>query len=84
MILVHFQANHSTVIQGFAPTTDANEAEVDWFYEGLQDLLELTPKIKIKIKDVLFIVGGWNAKVESQEIPVVSLTLEYKMKKSKG
>ena len=49
------------------PTSDAEEAEVEWFYEDLQDLLELTPK-----KDVLFIIGDWNAKVGSQEIPGVT------------
>ena len=49
------------------PTSKAKEAEVHWFYEDLQDLLELTPK-----KDVLFIIGDWNAKVESQEIPGVT------------
>ena len=52
-----------TVIQVYAPTTNAKEAEVEWLYEGLQDLLELTPK-----KYVLFIIGNWNAKVGSQEI----------------
>ena len=56
-----------TIIQIYAPTTDAEEAEVDQFYEDLQDLLELTPK-----KDVFFIIGDWNAKVESQEIPGVT------------
>ena len=56
-----------TVIQVYAPTSNAEEAEVEWFYEDLQDLLELTPK-----KDVLFIIGDWNAKVESQEISGVS------------
>ena len=55
-----------TVIQVYAPTTNAREAEVEWFYDDLQDLLELTPK-----KDVLFIIGDWNAKVGSQEIPGV-------------
>ena len=50
------------VIQVYAPTSNAGEAEVEWFYEDLQDLLELTPK-----KDVLFIIGDWNAKVGSQE-----------------
>ena len=55
---------HST--QAYAPTTNAEEAEVEWFYEYLQDLLELTPK-----KDVLFIIGDWNAKVGSQETPGV-------------
>ena len=56
-----------TVIQVCAPTSNAEEAEVEWFYEDLQDLLELTPK-----KDVLFIIGDWNAKVGSQEIPGVT------------
>ena len=69
MILVRFQGKsfNITVIQVYAPTTDAEEAEVDWFYENLQDLLELTPK-----KDVLFIIGDRNAKVRSQEIPEVT------------
>ena len=63
------KANHSVsqVIQVCAPTTNAKEAEVEWFCEDLQDLLELTPK-----KDVLFIIGGWNANVESQELPGVT------------
>ena len=56
-----------TVIQVYAPTINAEEAEVERFYEDLQDLLELTPK-----KDVLIIIGGWNAKVGSQEIPGVT------------
>ena len=56
-----------TVIQVYAPTTNAEEAEVEYFYDDLQGLLELTPK-----KDVLFIIGDWNAKVESQEIPGVT------------
>ena len=55
------------VNQVYAPNTKAKEAEVEWFYEDLQDLLELTPK-----KDVLFIIGDWNAKVGSQEIPGVT------------
>ena len=61
MILVHFKGKpfNITVIQVYAPTSNAEEAEVEWFYEDLQDLLELTPK-----KDVLFIIGDWNAKVE--------------------
>ena len=69
MILVHFQDKlfNITVTQVYAPTTDAEEAEVDQFNEELEDLLELTPK-----KDVLFIVGDWNAKVGSQEIPGVT------------
>ena len=56
-----------TVIQVCAPTSNAEEAEVEWFCEDLQDLLELTPK-----RDVLFIIGDWNAKVGSQEIPGVT------------
>ncbi|MFX8672421.1 hypothetical protein ABTM23_19315, partial [Acinetobacter baumannii] len=62
-------------------TINAEEAEVEQFYEDLQDLLELTPK-----KDVLFIIGDWNAKVGSQETPGVtgSLALEYRMKQGKG
>ena len=69
MISVHFQGKpfNITVIQVYAPTSNAEEAEVEWFYEDLQDLLELTPK-----KDVLFIIGDWNAKVENQEIPGVT------------
>ena len=55
------------VIQAYAPTSNAEEAEVEWLYEDLQDLLELTPK-----KDVLFIIGDWNAKVGSQETPEVT------------
>ena len=53
-----------TVVQVYAPTSNAEDAEVEWFYEDLQDLSELTHK-----KDVLFIIGDWNAKVGSQEIP---------------
>ena len=69
MISVHFQGKpfNITVIQVYAPTSNAEEAEVEWFYEDLQDLLDLTPQ-----KDVLFIIGDWNAKVESQEIPGVT------------
>ena len=69
MISVRFQSKpfSITVIQVYAPTSNAEEAEVEWFYEDLQDLLELTPK-----KDVLFIIGDWNAKVGSQEIPRVT------------
>ena len=64
------KANHSisiTVIQVYAPTSNAEEAEVEQFYEDLQDLLELTPE-----KDVLFIIGDWNAKIGSQEIPGIT------------
>ena len=69
------------VIQVYAPTSNAEEAEVEWFYEDLQDLLELKPK-----KDVLFIIGDWNAKERSQETPGVTgkLVLEYRMKQDKG
>ena len=65
MISVHFQGKpfNIPVIQVYAPTSNAEEAEVERFFEDLQDLLELTPK-----KDVLFIIGDWNAKVGSQEI----------------
>ena len=65
MISVRFQGKpfNITIIQVYAPTTNAKEAEVEWFYEDLQDLLELTPK-----KDILFILGDQNAKVGSQEI----------------
>ena len=68
MISVHFQGKpfNITVIQVYALTSNAEEAEVEHFYEELQDLLELTPK-----KDVLFIIGDWNAKVGSQETPGV-------------
>ena len=55
------------VMQVYAPISNAEEAEVEWFYEDLQDLLELTPK-----KDVLFIIGDWNTKVGSQETPGVT------------
>ena len=69
MISVHFQGKpfNIMVIQAYAPTRNTEEAEVKWFYEDLQDLLELTPK-----KDVLFIIAGRNAKVASQEIPGVT------------
>ena len=69
MISIHFQDKsfNITVIQVYAQTNNAEEADVEQFYEDLQDLLELTPK-----KDVLFIIGDWNAKVGSQEIPGVT------------
>ena len=82
MISVCFQGKsfNITVIQIRAPTTKAKEAEVEWFYEDLEDLLELTPK-----KHVLFIIGDWNAKVGSQETPGLTgkLALEYGMKQDK-
>ena len=69
MISVRFQGRpfNTTVIQVYAPTSNAEEAGVEQFYEDLQDLPELTPK-----KDVFFIIGDWNAKVGSQEIPGVT------------
>ena len=69
MICVHFQGKSFSfiVIQVYVPTSNAEEAEVDRFYEDLQDLLELTPQ-----KDALFIIGDWNAKVEGQDIPRVT------------
>ena len=83
MISVHVHGNpfNITEIQVYAGTSNAEEAEAEQFYEDLQDLLELTPK-----KDVLFIIGDWNAKVGSQEIPGVQakLALQYRMKQAKG
>ena len=69
MISVHFQSKpfSITAIQVYAPTSITEEAEVEWFFEDLQDLLELTPK-----KDVLCITGDWNAKVGAREIPGVT------------
>ena len=69
MISVHFQGKpfNIVVIQAYAPTSNTEETEVEWFYEDLQDLLELTPQ-----KDVLFIIGDWTARVGSQEIPGVT------------
>ena len=69
MISVRFQGKpfNITVILVYAPTSNDEEAEVEWFYEDLQDLLELTSK-----EDVLFIIGDWNAKVGSQETPGVT------------
>ena len=69
MISVCFQGKPFNImlIQAYAPLSNAEEAEVEWFNEDLQDLLELTPK-----KDVLFIIGDWNAKVGSQETPGVT------------
>ena len=69
MISVRFQGKtfNITVTQVYAPTTNAEEAEVEWFYDDLQDLLELTLK-----EDILFIIGDWNAKIGSQEISGVT------------
>ena len=83
MISVHFLGKpfNITVIQFYVPTSDAEKAEVEWFYEDLQDLLELTP-----MKDVLFIIEDWNTKVGNQETPGVTgkFGLEYRMKQGKG
>ena len=83
MISVHFQGKpfNITIIQVYAPTSNAEEAEVEQFYEDLQDLLELTPK-----RDVLSIIGDWNAKVGIQETPGVTanLAVEYRMKQGKS
>ena len=74
MISVRFQGKpfNIRVIQVYAPTTNDEEAEVEWFYEDLQDLLELTPQ-----KAVLFIIGDWNAKVGSQETPGIRQTWRW-------
>ena len=78
MISIHFQGKpfNIMVIQACAPTSNAEEAEVEWFYEDLQDLLELTPtgkkKKEIKKKEVLFIIGDSNAEVGSQETPGIT------------
>ena len=83
MISVHFQGKsfNITAIQVYVPTSNAEEAEVKWFYEDLQDLSEQTYK-----KDIIFIIGDWNEKVGSQETPGVTanLALEYRMKQDKG
>ena len=83
MISVHLQGKpfNITVIQVYVPTSNTEEAEVEWFYEDLQDLLELTPQ-----KDVLFIIGDWNAKVGSQETPGVTgkFGLEIQNEAGKG
>ena len=81
MISVHFQGKpfNITVIQVDVPTSNAEEAEVEWFYEDLQDLLELTPK-----KDVLFILGDWNAKVGSQETPGVTCKFGLEVQNEAG
>ena len=83
MISVRFQGKsfNITVIQVYAPTSNAEEVEVEWFYDDLQGLLELTPQ-----KDVLFIIEDWNAKVGSQEIPGVAskFGLGVQMKQGKG
>ena len=81
MISVHFQGNpfNIIVIKVYAPTSKAKEAEVEWFYEDLQDLLELTAK-----KYVLLIIGDWNAKVGSQEIPGVTGKFGLRVQNEEG
>jgi len=81
MISVHFQGKpfNITIIQVYAPTSNAEEAEVEWFYEDLQDLLELTPR-----QNVLFIRGDWNAKVGSQETPGVTGKFSLGVQKEAG
>ena len=81
MISVRFQGKpfNITVIQVYAPATNTKEAEVEWFYEDLQDLLERTPE-----KDVLFIIGDWNAKVGSQEIPGVTEKFDLRIQNEAG
>ena len=81
MISFHFQGKlfNITVVQVYALTRNAEEAKVERFYEDLQDLLELTPK-----KDVLFIIGDWNAKVGSQETPGVTGKFDLGVQKEVG
>ena len=81
MISVHFQGEsfNITVIQVYALTSNAEEAEFEWFYEDLQDFLELTPR-----KDILFIIGDWNANIGSQNTwSNGNLALEYKTKQAR-
>ena len=81
MISVRFQGKpyNIRIIQVYAPTTNTEEAEVEWFYEDLQDLLKLTPK-----KDVLFVIEDWNAKVGSQETPGVTGTFGLGIRNEAG
>ena len=81
MISVRLQGKpfNTTAIQVYAPTSNAEEAEVEWFYENLQDLLELTPK-----KDVLFFIGDWNAKIGSQEILGVTSKFDLGLQNEAG
>ena len=81
MISLHFQDKpfNISVIQDYAPTSNADEAEVERFYKDLQDLLELTPK-----KDVLFIIRDWNAKVGGQETPGVTGKFGLEVQKEPG
>ena len=81
MISVRFQGKpfNITVIQGYALTSNAEEAEVEWFYEDREDLMELTPQ-----KDILFIIGDWNAKVGSQETPGVTGKFDLEVQNEAG
>ena len=81
MFSVHFQGKslNTTVIQVYALTSNAEEAEVEWFYKDRQDLLELTPR-----KDVFFIIGDWNAKVGSQETPGVTGNIGHGIRNEAG
>ena len=81
MISIHFQGKpfNIKVIQVYALTSSAEEPEVELLYEDLQGLLELTPQ-----KDVLFIIGNWNAKVESQEIPGVTVRFGFGVQNEAG
>ena len=78
-VLLQGKPFNITVIQVYAPTSNAEETEVEQFYEDLQDLLELTPK-----KDVLFIIGDWNAKIGSQETPGVTGKFGLRMRNEAG
>ena len=81
MISVHFQGKpfNITIIQVYAPTSNTEEAEVEWFYEDIQDLLELTPP-----KDVLFITRDWNAKVGSQDTPEITDKFDFGVQNEAG
>ena len=81
MISFHFQGKpfNITVIQVYAPTSNTEEAEAEWFYEDLQDLLEITPQ-----NGVLFIIGDWNAKVGSQETPGVTRKFGLEIRNEAG
>ena len=81
MISIHFQGKQFNIMvtQFYAPTTNAEEAEFEQFCEDLQDLLELTPK-----KDVLFIIGDWNAKVGNQEIPGITVKFGFGIQNEAG
>ena len=81
MISIHLQDKpfNIMVIQVYAPTSNAEETEVEWFYEDLQELLKLTPP-----KDVIFIIGNWNTKVGSQEIPGITGRFDHGVQNEAG